>query len=67
MSSKYVLEEQLHKLESEVAADEAWINYIDGEVREQNDKTRSVMARLDEIEAKMDDFVRILEREFGRR
>jgi uncharacterized coiled-coil protein SlyX len=67
MSSKYVLEEQLHKLESEVAADEAWINYIDGEVREQNDKTRSVMARLDEIEAKMDDFVRILEREFGSR
>ncbi len=67
MSSKYVLEEQLHKLESEVAADEAWINYIDGEVREQNDKAKSIMARLDEIEAKMDDFVRILEREFGSR
>jgi peptidoglycan hydrolase CwlO-like protein len=66
MSNKAVLEEAIHKIEREIEADEAWISYIDGEVREQNDKYRSISARLDEIEAKIDDLIRVVEREVGR-
>jgi hypothetical protein len=66
MSNKAVLEEAIHKIEREIEADEAWINYIDGEVREQNDKYRNFSARLDEIEAKIDDLIRVVEREVGR-
>lgn len=67
MSTKTVLEEQMHRLEEKIGADEAWIEYVDNQVLEQSDMTKSISARLDEIEAKMDDFVRILERELGTR
>ena len=32
MSTKTVLEEQMHRLEKEIKADEAWIEYIEGQV-----------------------------------
>lgn len=67
MSTKTVLEEQMHRLEEKIGADEAWIEYVDNQVLEQSDMTKVISARLDEIEAKMDDFVRILERELGTR
>lgn len=67
MSTKTVLEEQMHRLEAKIGADEAWIEYVDNQVLEQSDMTKVISARLDEIEAKMDDFVRILERELGTR
>ena len=61
MTTKAVLEEAIHKIEKEIQADEAWIEYIDGEVRVQNDAQKSISARLDEIEAKMDRVTRIME------
>lgn len=67
MSTKTVLEEQMHRLEEKIGADEAWIEYVDNQVLEQSDTTKRISARLDEIEAKMEDFVRILERELGTR
>lgn len=61
MTTKAVLEEAIYKIEKEIQADEAWIEYIDGEVRVQNDAQKSISARLDEIEAKMDRVTRIME------
>ena len=61
MSTKTVLEEQLHKLEKEIKADEAWIEYIDQKVNDLNDENRSVSARMDELNAKLEDAIRIVE------
>lgn len=61
MSTKTVLEEQLHKLENEIKADEAWIEYIDQKVHDLNDENRSVSARMDELNAKLEDAIRIVE------
>ena len=61
MSTKTVLEEQLHKLENEIKADEAWIEYIDQKVHDLNDENRSFSARMDELHAKLDDAIRVVE------
>ena len=60
MSTKTVLEEQLHKLEKEIKADEAWIEYIDQKVHGLSDESVSLSARLDETDAKLEDSLRIL-------
>lgn len=65
MSTKTVLEEQMSRLEKEIKADEAWIEYIetqvDGNKEDLEVVTRSVHARIDEMEAKIDDCIRIVE------
>ena len=65
MSNKGYLEEVVHKLEKEIEADEAWIEYIetqvDGNKEDLEVVTRSVHARIDEMEAKIDDCIRIVE------
>ena len=61
MSTKVILEEAVKDLNNIIKADEAWIEYIDGKVMANTDNVVSIDARLDEIEAKMDNFARVLE------
>lgn len=61
MSNKGYLEEVVHKLEKEIEADEAWIEYIDGEVRTNTKQVKSLDARMDEMEAKIEDCIRVVE------
>ena len=61
MSTKIVLEQAVQDLNNIIKADEAWMEYIDSKVMVNTDSVISIDARLDEIEAKMDDFVRVLE------
>ena len=61
MSTKIVLEQAVQDLNNIIKADEAWMEYIDSKVMINTDSVISIDARLDEIEAKMDDFVRVLE------
>jgi hypothetical protein len=61
MSTKVILEEAVKDLNNIIKADEAWIEYIDGKVMSNTDNLISLDDRLDEIEAKMDAFVRVLE------
>jgi hypothetical protein len=61
MSTKVVLEQAVQDLNNIIKADEAWMEYIDSKVMVNTDSVVSLDARLDEIEAKMDDFVRVLE------
>jgi hypothetical protein len=61
MSTKVVLEQAVQDLNNIIKADEAWMEYIDSKVMVNTDSVISLDARLDEIEAKMDDFVRVLE------
>ena len=61
MSTKVILEEAVKDLNNIIKADEAWIEYIEGKVMSNTDNLISLDDRLDEIEAKMDAFVRVLE------
>ena len=56
MSTKTVLEEQLHKLESEIAADEAWIEYVDRKSDEARDQVVDLAWRFGRLEAKLEAF-----------
>lgn len=56
MSTKTVLEEQLHKLESEIAADEAWIEYVDRKSDEARDEVVDLAWRFGRLEAKLEAF-----------
>jgi hypothetical protein len=61
MSTKVILEEAVKDLNNIIKADEAWMEYIDSKVMINTDSLISLDDRLDEIEAKMDNFTRVLE------
>lgn len=61
MSTKVILEESIRKIEREIEADEAWIEFVDNKVQDTSEEVLSLSARFDEMEAKIDDITRIVE------
>ena len=50
MSTKVVLEEQLQRLENEIKADEAWIDFIDRKTEHHSDALELILDRLERLE-----------------
>ena len=61
MSTKVILEESIRKIEREIQADEAWIEFVDNKVQNTSEEVVCLSARFDEMEAKIDNMTRIIE------